>query len=194
MVSLQTQRLILRPFQKDDVDDFYNYAKHPEVGPKAGWPAHTSRRESKRILEESMLDRPGVFAIEEKETNTVIGSISYQVDGLRVSQSGYFEIGYALGKQWWGKGYMTEAVGKVVDYLFRTKKAVLLTARRSPANHRSARVIEKTGFRYVGTLRQTAYTLEGKIRDTVFYSMTYPEYLAHLKVLEQEDAVKLAEE
>lgn len=187
MFSLQTSRLILRPFRKNDVDDFHNYAKHPEVGPNAGWPAHTSRRESKRILEESMLDRPGVFAIEEKETGTVIGSVSYRVDGLRVSQSGYFEIGYALGKPWWGKGYMTEAVQRVVDYLFRTKKAVLLTVRRNPDNHRSARVIEKNGFRYEGTLRQTAYTLEGKIRDTVFYSLTYPEYLEHLKMLEQKE-------
>ena len=47
---LETERLILRPWEERDANDLFQYASHPEVGPNAGWPAHTSVEISREII------------------------------------------------------------------------------------------------------------------------------------------------
>ena len=47
---IETERLILRPWEERDANDLFQYASHPEVGPNAGWPAHTSVENSREII------------------------------------------------------------------------------------------------------------------------------------------------
>lgn len=183
MKTLHTNRLLLRRFEYSDLDDFYDYAKDPEVGPNAGWPAHSNKRESKKILAQ-MIRTKNTWAIVEKSSGTTIGSISAVVDGVRVGLPGYYDIGYAIGRLWWGKGYATEATLAVMEHLFTREKAVMLTARHRPSNLRSRRVIEKCGFSYEGTLRHTGTDLTGKIVDTSYYSVVADEFWEHKKTLE----------
>ena len=63
----ETDRLILRPWQESDATDLYNYAKSPEVGPAAGWPAHTSVQNSREIIRD-VLSAEGTYAIVLKES------------------------------------------------------------------------------------------------------------------------------
>ena len=49
-MTLETERLILRPWKEDDAESLYKYAKNPEVGPIAGWPVHTSVENSREII------------------------------------------------------------------------------------------------------------------------------------------------
>ena len=59
---IETERLILRPWQESDAEDLYTYAKDPAVGPPAGWPPHTSVENSREIIK-TVLSRPETYAV-----------------------------------------------------------------------------------------------------------------------------------
>ena len=73
-VVLETERLILRPWTLEDLDDFYEYAKNPDVGPKAGWYPHKNKEESLEILNR-FIDNKKTFCIVYKENNKAISKI-----------------------------------------------------------------------------------------------------------------------
>lgn len=72
--TLETKRLILRPWCESDLEDFYEYASVPDVGEMAGWRHHESREISKKILD-SFITEKNVFAVVLKQNNKVIGSL-----------------------------------------------------------------------------------------------------------------------
>ena len=77
MKPIETERLLLRPWRREDVEDLYAYAKNPNVGPNAGWKPHESVEESKAILESWIhSDEEDIWAIVPKETGRACGSPS----------------------------------------------------------------------------------------------------------------------
>lgn len=64
---LETDRLILRPWDEADAEYLYNYAKDDRVGPIAGWPVHTSVENSREIIK-NVLSKEGTYAVVLKET------------------------------------------------------------------------------------------------------------------------------
>ena len=150
-IRIETDRLILRPWRESDLEDFYEYASHPDVGIHAGWNPHKSMEESRVILDMFIREKK-VFALELKETGCVIGSLGLEEmrpDPLGKEALGR-EIGYVLGKPYWGRGLMVEAVRAVIDYCFKALHYDYLTCGHFVQNHRSRRVIEKIGFTYFG--------------------------------------------
>lgn len=178
MKTIETERLLLRPWSMDDVEDFYAYAKNPEVGPCAGWKPHESQEESRGILQAWVNGVAGEEnrAIVRKETGRVIGSISLMEDGCRPRVPNCRELGYVLAREEWGKGYMTEAARAILRYGFEELGLALLTVSHFSWNQRSRRVIEKCGFHYDGTLRQGAVLPDGTVTDRCCYSLTAQEY------------------
>lgn len=155
MQVLETNRLILREWEMDDVNDLYAYAKNPHVGPTAGWKAHESIEESLHTLQ-AFREANDIWAIECKEDRKVIGQLRLSADKDRGKFSMYNAakyISYALSETYWGKGYMTEAVKRVVQYAFEELKIEVLTAFYYPDNIRSKRVLEKCGFQYETTIQ-----------------------------------------
>ena len=73
-LTLQTERLILRPWEEGDAESLYEYAKDPEVGPIAGWPPHTSVENSRQIIRD-VLSADETYAVCLKEDNRAIGCI-----------------------------------------------------------------------------------------------------------------------
>ena len=144
MKTLGTPRMILRPWEEDDLLDLYEYAKEDDVGINAGWLKHNSIEESKIILD-SFIKEKEVYAIVLKEKNKVIGSLGIHHLSLADDER---EIGFVLGKPYWNQGLMTEAVKKVIDYVFNETKINILWCSHFSFNHRSQRVIEKSGFSY----------------------------------------------
>lgn len=177
-VTLETERLILRYWREEDLDDFYAYASVEGVGEAAGWPHHTSKDDSKRILDKFIAEK-NVFAIVDRESGRVVGSFglheSWAGDAPEYEGRRAVEIGYVLARDMWGRGLMTEAVRSVLDYIFGTLEADVVTVAHFTENDRSRRVIEKTGFTKVGEdavyLRQL-----GKTLDDVKYVLTKEEY------------------
>ena len=150
-VIIETERLILRPFEKTDLADFYEYASVPGVGEMAGWKHHESIEESKNILD-MFINEDKTFAIVLKENNKVIGSLGVEKYGLEdklTEFDGYYgrEIGYVLSKDYWGMGIMPEAVMAVINYLFNNLSLDFLTCGYYDFNDQSKRVQEKCGFK-----------------------------------------------
>lgn len=149
-LTIETERLILRPFKSSDLEDLYEYASVDGVGEMAGWKHHESKEKSKEILD-MFITEDKVFAIVLKESGKVIGSLGVEKYGLedRLTEfDGYLgrEIGYVLSKDYWGRGIMPEAVKTIIDYLFNVLNLDFLTCGYYDFNGQSKRVQEKCGF------------------------------------------------
>lgn len=175
MKKLETDRLILREFLNTDLDDFFEYAKRPDVGPNAGWPAHKTKDETTRILK-MFIEEKDVWAIVDKSSNKAIGSYGLH-DDRRRNNSKSKMIGYVLSDEFWGKGYATEATRRVLEYAFNELDVNLISVYHFAFNERSKRVIEKCGFKFEGVLRLSSTLPSGEIVDDFCYSMLKEEFL-----------------
>ena len=151
MKTIETERLILTPWteSREDAEGLYAYAKDPDVGPNAGWKPHESIEESAMIIKEMFIPET-TWAIREKETGKIVGSIGLMPDRRREDVNSR-EMGYSLAKDCWGKGYMTEAVNKVVSVCFEDLMLNRVEAGVIPTNVASKNVMKKIGFTYIGT-------------------------------------------
>lgn len=151
-VILETERLILRPWKNEDLNDFYEYASVNGVGQMAGWNPHKSKEESQEILN-LFITHKKTFALELKENKKVIGSVGLEeikIDlGEPYTSLTGREIGYVLSKEYWGKGLMPEAVMRVMEYCYKELECEFLQCCHYLGNEQSKRVIEKVGFQYV---------------------------------------------
>jgi [ribosomal protein S5]-alanine N-acetyltransferase len=173
---LETPRLLLRPFQKSDLMDFNAYAKVPDCGEWAGWRHHESLEESERVLT-LFIEEKKTFALVEKETGRVIGSLGLEQITCPLPSSFADlkgrEIGYVLAKDQWGKGLMSEAVKAVIDYCFNTLHLDFLTVGHFKRNLRSQRVILKAGFTLFGEdVYATSY---GSKEENLYYVLMAPK-------------------
>ena len=173
-MDLTTHRLTLRPFRENDTQALYDYSKDEPVGRNAGWKPHESLLESNDILHLVFLNQPTVWAIERRSDKRLIGSIGLITDSARhygAAQS----LGYALGVDYWGQGYMTEAVRAVVGFGFSALGLDLISATCYPDNPASRRVLEKCGFVYEGTLRRAELLYNGEIKDHLHFCLTHED-------------------
>lgn len=171
---LETERLILREWTPADAEDLYEYARDPDVGPHAGWKPHEDVRESRKIIDE-LFRFNETWALVEKESGRIVGSIGLEQDKYRPEIRSR-EMGYSLGKAYWGRGYMTEAAKRLIHYAFEELKLEVLMIRTGDANLRSRRVIDKCGFTYEGTLRRAYRLYDGRLREVRCYSMLREEF------------------
>lgn len=149
--TIETERPILRPFRREDLEDFFAYASVEGVGERAGWKHHETLGESAKILD-SFIEEDKTFAISLKETGRVVGSLGVEKYGMeeRLSEfDGYRgrELGFVLSKDQWGRGLTTEAVNAVIAYLFGAYDLDFLICGHFDSNTQSRRVQEKCGFR-----------------------------------------------
>ena len=149
--TIETERLILRPFRQDDLQDFYEYASVEGVGEMAGWQHHGNIEKSQEILEH-FIKEDKTFAIVFKGNGKVIGSLGVETYGMEAALTEFTdyrgrEIGYVLSKDYWGQGLMPEAVKAVIDYLFHDLDLDFLTCGYYDFNNPSKRVQEKCGFK-----------------------------------------------
>lgn len=170
-IILETERLILRPWKESDLDDFYEYASVEGVGEMAGWKHHDCIETSIKILN-SFITEKCIFAVVLKESGKVIGSLglhpSWANNEPKFKDLKQKEIGYVLSKDYWGKGFMPEAVSRVIAYCFETLSLEAVTIGHFQTNSQSQRVIEKCGFKFVKTDKYYADQL-----DLTFDEMTY---------------------
>lgn len=154
-VVLETPRLILRSWRREDLEDFYEYARVDGVGQTAGWKPHESIEKSREILSHFIEGRH-TFALEWKENHKTIGSVGLEqrpVDRFPALRGR--EIGYVLSKDYWGRGIMAEAVREVIHFCFEELDFDYLTCGHFDTNSQSRRVIEKCGFHF---LEETDFT------------------------------------
>lgn len=175
MVTLSTDRLLLRTIVESDISAIYEYSKQEKVGPNAGWKPHASKQETRQIAEEIFIRKENVWGIVLKQSNQLIGTIGLIEDRKRENKATKM-IGYAISQDYWGKGIMTEAAQLVIEYAFEILQLELLSAYCYPFNNRSKRVLEKCGFQKEGTLKKAEKRYDGKIYDDECYAITKEEY------------------
>ena len=175
MQTIKTARLLLRNFVLEDMQDLYEYARQDDVGPNAGWKPHGCLQETQEILLHFIYAEE-CWAIEEKQTGKVIGSIGLRADRRRNYKEAK-NIGYVLNHDYWGQGYMPEALQAVLQYGFEQEDLLIISVEHYPFNLRSKRVIEKCGFKLEGVLRKAFAIYNGEIYDHVCYSITKEEYM-----------------
>lgn len=168
-IRIETPRLVLRSWEKSDLQDMFEYASVPGVGEMAGWNHHKSIEESEKILNMFIKEKK-TLAIFHKESGKVIGSLGIEMLGPLEEVPPSFkgrEIGYVLHKEYWGKGLMPEAVRAVMDYCFTELKYEFLTCAHYTRNMQSKRVIEKCGFQFLKDIEnETRY---GTVEDSKLY-------------------------
>lgn len=156
----QTKRLILRKWTEADADSLYEYAKDPAVGPIAGWPPHKSKEESLAVIQ-NVFNGAECYAICEKDSNKAIGAIELKLNGHPDNEC---ELGYWLGKPFWGHGYMPEAARELLCRAFKVLGMLKIWCRYYDGNEKSKRVQEKLGFQYYHTCENVPVPLMNEFR------------------------------
>lgn len=162
---LFTERLILRPWTEKDSGSLYEYAKDPDVGPIAGWCPHKNIEESLEIIK-NIFSREQCYAICEKNNNVAIGAIAlkFNEDTDLIEREDECELGYWLGKPFWGRGYMTEAATKLISYAFEDLGISTIWCGYYDGNNKSKRVQEKLGFVYHHTCNEVPVPMMNETR------------------------------
>jgi len=166
--TLTTDRLVLRRFTVDDTDAMFdNWASDPEVTKFLKWPAYTDKGPLKEYLTGAVAsyesDETYLWAIDLSADGTLIGSIVAKGGHDDIEMK---EVGYSFGRQWWGQGYATEALGAVIRFLIDKVGVNRVEAVHDPDNPASGRVMAKCGMRQEGVLRARERSNQG-IRDAV---------------------------
>ena len=147
----ETERLILRRWKESDAESLFEYAKDPDVGPIAGWPAHQSINESREVIKNVLSGREA-YAVCLKSDGRAIGAVELKLYGSNgndlATGDDECEIGYWLGKPFWGQGIMPEAAKEMLRHAFEDLGMTKVWAGYYEGNAKSKRVQEKVGFRY----------------------------------------------
>ena len=164
-VDINTERLLLRAFEERDAEAMYaNWCTDPDVTRYLTWQPHKSIEETRDILTRwvaAYSDNIATYnwAICFKPNLLPIGSISI-ADVSDLHARG--EIGYCIGKPWWGMGIMSETLSAVIRFSFEQVGFQRLQAVHSLFNPASGRVMQKVGMQYEGTMRRYSLANDGR--------------------------------
>ena len=166
---LHTQRLLLRPYLKGDEQAMYDHwATDEEVCRYLTWAPHESIEVTRQIIDDwascYLSDTYYHWGI------TLDGLLIGDISVVRWSEKNQWaEIGYCLGRRWWGQGIMTEALKSVMRYLFDTVGFHRISLRHAAQNQASGRVMQKAGMHHEGTLRGAETLRDGSFTDMCVY-------------------------
>ena len=168
---LETERLVLRPVRRTDVRDLFAWTSDPEVARYVLWEAHRSPADTRAYISymRNLYRRglPGSWAVVLRETGRVIGTVGFMwySDANRAA-----EAGYSFSREYWNRGYATEALRAAVGAAFAALPLNRLEAQHDVRNPASGRVMEKSGMRKEGILRGRLYNKSGFV-DVALYAV-----------------------
>ena len=170
---LETDRLLLRPFEKSDAAELFDMDKNPNVHKYLWLKPVESIDEVYAYIEmvQKQYQENGIgrFATILKDNNEFIGwtGIKFVNDHVENGNTNFYDYGYRLNPKFWGKGYATEAGLAFVDFVFNEIKADALYAYADSGNLDSRHIMEKIGMRYVNS-----FEYEGE--EHVWYTQENP--------------------
>ena len=170
-VLLATERLVLRRFRPDDVEVFASYRSDPGIARFQSWEAPVSLAAATALVEEFVTAdprSPGWFqyAVELRSERLLIGDVGVNLHDNRMQA----EIGFTVAAAYQGHGYAVEAVRRVVDHLFADQGLRRISAECDARNLRSARLLERAGFRREGC-RVANTWIKGEWTDDLLFGL-----------------------
>ena len=174
---METERLILRKWTEADAENLYQYAKDPDVGPIAGWPPHKDIEESRAVIRDVFCGAE-CYAICEKEKNQAIGAVALKLKGHTdmTDREDECELGYWLGKPFWGRGYMPEAAAALLKRGFEELGMTTIWCGYYDGNQKSRRVQEKLGFQYDHSFEEDLAPVINEVRVCHASKMTKEQW------------------
>jgi RimJ/RimL family protein N-acetyltransferase len=176
-ICLTTNRLTIREFRQNDLEALLAYEKQPEMLQfEPGIPdSEAAQRYINNTIQCAMEEIRTKFflAITITPNDQAIGRISLTSQNPSIDE---WEIGWAIRKDDWGKGYATEAALEMLNFAFRVLQAHRVVAFCHADNTKSARVMEKIGMTREGYLRQTR-CLQGSWADELVYAILDVDFL-----------------
>ncbi|HZN07679.1 MAG TPA: GNAT family protein [Pyrinomonadaceae bacterium] len=173
---IKTSRLVLRWTSEDDIDSIYEIFSDPQV--MRYWSVtplmnrEAAAQMQREIAEGNLKDSAWKWGLALNDSNKLIGTCT--LFNLNLS-NGRAEIGYAMGRPYWGNGYMNEALKALVKHAFDVVQLRRLEADVDPRNTASIRTLERLGFQREGYLRER-WHVGGEIQDALFYGLLKREW------------------
>ena len=173
---LRTARLALRQLSQEDLEALFAIFSNAEVMRYWSTPPYTRRaqvEERVRTFVEGYENGTSLsLGIEREEDHALVGNCSlfdFHEDSRRA------QVGYCLGRPYWGMGYMHEALTALVNHAFDGLGLNRLEADIDPRNLASAKALERLGFVREGFLRER-WIVDGEVSDTALYGLLQREW------------------
>jgi RimJ/RimL family protein N-acetyltransferase len=176
-VVIQTQRLTLRLLTDADIPALFEIFSHPEVMRYWSSPPMTEPAQARQMLvrnQEAYRSQSALpLGIERHADNLLVGTCTLYNFHIASRRA---ELGYALGRPFWGAGTMHEALEAFIAYAFETLDLNRLEADIDPRNLSSARTLDRLGFQMEGHLRER-WIVSGEVSDTWLYGLLRRNWL-----------------
>jgi Acetyltransferases, including N-acetylases of ribosomal proteins len=172
-MTIKTPRLVLRNWLPADAPQLFFLARDPDIGEIAGWKPHESLEYSENLLTQVVADPLSFAVVKDGELVGCVELMTGNKANIPLGEN-EAEIGFWIGKPFWGNGYVTEAVNGIIRHAFETLNISRLWCCYFDGNEKSRRVGEKCGFTY----RHTE-------KDTYWREMNYTKTI-HVCVLEKQ--------
>lgn len=178
MIWLKTHRLLLRPFQESDLDGFACYRSDPEVARYQSWATPYSLDQAAAFLEKMKLAQAGApgawyqLAVERQSQPGLIGDCAFQA---LAEEARHAQIGFTFSRIHQRQGYATEAVRRLLDYLFSELHLHRVTATCDVENLASTRLLERIGMRREAQFIENVW-FKGAWGSEYSYALVYKEW------------------
>lgn len=183
--TIDSTRVSLRWMSETDIDALYSIFSNTEVMRYWSTPALPDRNAAAMMLKEihDLFQKRALlkWGIALRTDDAVIGTVTLcnlSFDHRRA------EIGYALDRAYWGRGYMQEALHAVLSFAFGMLELHRIEADVDPRNAASIRSLERLGFQREGYLRER-WQVNGEIQDALFYALLRPDWESRAARLNQ---------
>lgn len=180
MLILQSERLILRPFQDGDIEPFATYRSDPEIARYQSWEPPFTVEQAARFVNDMKQARPGVqgewyqWAVERKAAAGLIGDCAFHILPDEPRQA---EIGFTFARAYQGQGFAAEAVSRLLDYLFGDLALHRVVAITDAENRGAVRLLERLGLRREGAFVENVW-FKGTWGSEFSYALLRREWLA----------------
>ncbi len=170
---LETKRLIIRPFNSDDINPFISFMINKESTKYLNFTEEEKTPEGAETLIQSIINSYGTqnsvfaLAITQKDSGRYLGSCGLSP----IENDNELECFYALLPQFWGNGYAIESVKKLFEYAFTELNLSKIVAYVNPGNTRSWKTAERVGMKYLGQIRPKNLSSEA-----IFFSIERNEF------------------
>ena len=170
MIKIETERLILREYQKTDWEAVHSYGQQADILIYEAW-GPNSEADTKAFIEKVIIDskkQPRMafeLCITLKSNGKLIGGCGFRIHKENLNKG---DFGYIIHPDYWNKGFATEAAKALLYFMVKNKDIKKIEATCDRLNIASQRVLKKCGLQNVGVVKQD-FEMKGRLRDTYFF-------------------------
>lgn len=185
--TIDASRVSLRWISRADTDAFFAIYSHPEVMRYWSTPPLADREAAANLIKKIQEDwkRRAIlkWGIALRTNNQLIGSLTLFNLDFNHRRA---EVGYALGREYWGQGYMNEALMALLKHAFEVLELHRIEADVDPRNAASIKTLERLGFQREGYLRER-WQINGEVQDAFYYGLLRREWVGLAKTIHEKN-------